>query len=305
MQLNGAPMSIMNLYQYDLLSEVVINIDDYGTRNLPMNNKDIVVYKGATKRIYFNVRNYDGLLTNIEPEEGSNVTLTLRLLVHNQRNQSVLITKELIKAIENPNVPGTSCPSYRKNQNVGKYYCDINVGDIQNIESGRYTWTVYQHKIDSGNVTDTYLLTDQNNAVDGFFWIKDSAAPIFVPSINLGNPNDWMEYKEQPTDDPEYRSSSVAGSSQKELLEGIHTLSFNFEDYSGTITVQGSLMNEAPVLDQDWFTISVGESSPELEYTNFTGIDSVSFKIQTMWVRVIHKPSLSNTGEITKVLYRS
>lgn len=292
-------MSIIQLYKYDFEQTVVINNNNFGTNNMPINNQDIITYKGATKRVYFNLLDYDNRPVIMD------VTSELRLLVHNPRNDSISIKKVLIKSTEVPAIPGTSRPSLRKQDpNIGKYYCDLNIGDIQKLDIGSYTWSVYQYNDDSGNVTTNYLSTDFNSKSTGTLIVKDDAVPTFIESdvVDLAH---WAKHVEGIPQITTYQSPALRSASQKELLDGIHSTSITTEDYTGSIFVQGCMTDVASEFDQDWFNVVVGDTTDDIILDNATGTIMINFTIQCMWIRIVHQPSDSNIGELVKVLYRA
>ena len=76
-------------------------------------------------------------------------------------------------------------------------------------------------------------------------------------------------------------------------------------DFVGNVTIQGSALSTAPVLDSDWYNINVqGDTGADaIPFSSaFSGIDAYNFKVNTNWVRVKFNKT---SGSLDKVLLRN
>ena len=94
-----------------------------------------------------------------------------------------------------------------------------------------------------------------------------------------------------------FTSGAIAGRPGINNNQALHTIAIYPKDFSGTVTVQGT-METTPSTDNDYFDITTSNlsSSSNVSYVNFTGVyQNVRFKA----VR-----STGTTGRIDKILYR-
>ena len=94
-----------------------------------------------------------------------------------------------------------------------------------------------------------------------------------------------------------FTSGAITGRPGINNNTALHTIAIYPRDFSGTVTVQGT-MESSPSTDNDYFDITTSNlsSSSSVSYVNFTGVyQNVRFKA----VR-----STGTTGRIDKILYR-
>jgi hypothetical protein len=96
-------------------------------------------------------------------------------------------------------------------------------------------------------------------------------------------------------------SNKLRGDGYYGRADGLHTISWNVENFHGSISVQGTL--ETDPIDSDWFTVDInnlgdfvivdttgalvtGGSSDTFTYNGDTITKSFNFKANVVWIRV-------------------
>ena len=135
---------------------------------------------------------------------------------------------------------------------------DTNVTDIIDIES---QYCHYSIEMSDGN-TDLPVFVDHNSGARGKLQILDSVLPDFVPSNLIRVPNHQLPTRTGPA--ITYYSSVFSA------REGFNvTAQVYFDNYSGTVQVQGS-----SVADVDWYDIenpTTYDSQMDCDSFNITG----------------------------------
>lgn len=100
------------------------------------------------------------------------------------------------------------------------------------------------------------------------------------------------------TNKPEltYVSDKVKGDGYYGYADGLHTMSFHFQNFKGRILVQATLVEDP--LETDWFPIQLDTNTDYFEYTTQTsGTVGTTFQGNFVWLRV--KIDRDFTGDST------
>jgi len=301
-------MSTKKVYTYAKEILAIVAENNYRTVNMPLDNRNLNVYKGSTTRLYFQLHNYDGRPLNLE--ETDELLLIVKDTTHNQ----IVLEKTLTKLDEVPPLPGTSRPSVNnRDPNKGKYYVDIFHGDIVDLEHLMYTWSLAKQKeVIADKYDRTYLYLDQQFGVSGDFIVGERPYQVFTPSEDLGDPESWVEFHSYE-EKARFKSSALVSAAQKHQEEGMQTFAYELENYSGKVIIRGTLENIPPTTDDNWFYVAIGDSGEEfIHYDEATTTEHINVVVNAMWLRFEYEPDdvdfgdlKNNEGKIVRVLYRS
>jgi hypothetical protein len=160
--------------------------------------------------------------------------------------------------------------------------------EMLNYEAGDY---VYTCNVVTGENENLVLYTDTHTEHRGTLRLIKVASNSFVETTELA---------QFSLINSEYVSSAVNRVDRLKQYGKLHTMTYHPVSYTGTIAIQGTLQNSGTTTGPtDWDTVSTialsNDSTPK--HLNFSGKYSQ--------IRFVHTPSISNTGSITKILYRS
>jgi hypothetical protein len=245
-------MSIM-IYKTKRRVELVIRRDANLSWNLPMNSNDFKIYKGLRNPIEFLIRDADR-----KPLDVTGKTITL--VMYDQKTDTNLFTG--IATSVNPTTG----------------YCQFVITpDI--IES--WSPAVYRYTVVLTDATLEYpLYTDTNERFSGSFLLEQGVA--FVPRDSetvtydsLSLTSTYVSYLNLQT--IRY-SSPLPGSVPVGNYSAISTVVANFQNYTGSFEIQGSLDIGSPD-EGSWFTIQT------YNYDHHTAVENYTFTHNTQWIR--------------------
>jgi hypothetical protein len=252
------------MYLYDNIIDIVL--DSYGVYvdNRPMNNRKLIAHKGMTNELLFNITDRDRKKQNVF---GKSFSANLVNPTSKRRVLSKLL-EETTK--------------------VGQIKLSLNDGDLVNIDAGLYTIYIVMQKEDG---SDAPVFTDQNNGLKFQIEISDQIGrePVKTQTIET-----FLQSGEDI-----YTSSAVKGNVDRNFNHSLHSLAIYPSGYSGTITIQGSCLENSPNSDEaslDWFDIS------DFSLTTSSVLTHKTFKVNANWIRIKHVPT---AGSISKVLIRN
>ena len=75
--------------------------------------------------------------------------------------------------------------------------------------------------------------------------------------------------------------------------DGLHTISFKMNNFTGRIYIQASLMEDPQ--EEDWFDIELTHMAPYLDYSQETSSRGITFTGNFVWLRIkVDRDHLSN-----------
>lgn len=92
------------------------------------------------------------------------------------------------------------------------------------------------------------------------------------------------------------KSQALKGAAQVSNFSGVHSLVFDLTEYTGTITVQASVDDGMPTVDDEWVNVT----SEDIE--DVTGLHHMGFTGNFMWVRFVLS---TETGVGDTITYRN
>lgn len=246
---------------------VLISANEFsGTRNMPFNITRKTIYKGVDSTLGFDVKNQDRKPVNLL---GKSVTVNFM----NVRTGQLILQRQakLVK-------PESG-------------YCEFTVfgNDLATVDPGYYQISVVLS--DSSGISHS-LFTDNNRKATLEIELLDGAYPKFVAS-------DIVSFYALGSD---FYSQALVGNIPKNDNDTLHTIQITTTNYSGTVSVLGSLEYAST---GDYFVIDLENGSDSISYVNSSQTRAYNFNTNARWIKIKHSPSVSNTGTVDKIVYRN
>jgi len=271
-------MQLDSVYLYPNRLDAYTNIQDWELeRYRQVYQRNLKIYRGTSNKIEFRVKSSDQKFKNIGD------TIFVFSIIGTE-------TKELILQKD--------CVT--QDAETGKIYLIIEELDIINIEPGLYNFSlVYENRttIDSGAHSVINRFPAYINSQYG------SIGTIEIIESLQGEPKKSYEVKEfkfyaliDPKDDY-YLSGIMDANSQLVTPQSLHTFDMYFSNYTGRVTIQGSLDQGGN--PHAWHDIKILDFvDVEREYTNIRG--------KYNFFRIKHTPNQSNllgTFEVNQTIF--
>ena len=257
-----------------LLSQLVIaNVSGFHGRNSKVYDRRLTLHRGVSNPITFTFKNEDQKAQDVSSKtvESGNY---YELNVIDTESKKSVITKTLTILDDGSTV-----------STKGDASCTITEGDLLPLDAKFYNFAVREVKSD-GSREVTY--SDTGYAAAGTIEILDGAYPEFVPSTSITTFTLSGET---------FTSSAITARPGINNNSALHTVAIYPQNFSGTVTVQGTMVSTSPEED-DYFTITTTtlSSSSSVSALNFNGVfQNVRFKADR---------TSGTTGRIDKILYR-
>lgn len=264
-------MQRMNTYFYPNLVEVQCNPDPTVTaRRTTMYQRKLKIYKGVTNTVQFLFRNSD--------EKPVNVTgwvITFNMISREEASLIVSKTATVVNAVG------------------GLVTIILDSLDLIGLDNSYYNYSL---TVTDPNGVEQVVYVDENYEVAGQILLQDGPYPEFRPSIIADLPSN--------SNNSVYTSAITADTPNRQQ-SAHHTAQFFFSNFTGNLTVQGTLDSIAPVgnvaTNISWATIST------LQYTNQNVTGYLNFDGVFTAVRFIVQPTTGNVSPcpVTQILYRA
>lgn len=274
----------MTVFLYEVKRKVELTLREFGGTvnwNLPMNTNDFRVFKDVYNSIEFVVRNTDRKPINL-------MGRSAEINFYDQRTSKLLHNTKL-KVI-----------------NEAKGICKLEIAPDVTADWFLQTYS-YSVVVTNADGTRHMLYVDQNESQRGFFELAQGPKFDPLPSyeVTYGQLTETNELVNNVQTTFRH-STAFPGSLQRNNTSGLHTVVAYLKNYSGTLKIQASVEDGVPV-ESDWYDLKV------LEFDKKTGLETISFEANLMWVRFwLHNESddldevlESNKGEITKLVFRN
>lgn len=262
-------MQINSVYLYPIRLEVyTTTLASWTTeRYRKVYNNKLKVYRSVDNRIDLQVRNSDQKALAY-----TGTTLVFNLVARDG--------KDLILSKDFNNVSDTS----------GTARLILSQRDLLDLEPGMYNYSISQETRTAIN-NDEYTVTSR---VPMYFDAQYGAiGTIEVSGDVLGVANDSLEIKEFSYANPEtqgettprfYISSIIDAQHDLVIPQSLHTFQFYSTNYSGIVTIQGSIRDDAA--PSVWTDLVSFTPTSDVEYKNVEG--------KFNWFRIKHMPSSSS-----------
>lgn len=268
-------MQINSVYLYPNRLEVYTSSATWTKeRYRKVYNHNLKVYRSVDNRIDLQVRNSDQKALSY-----AGTTLVFNLVA--RAGKDLILSKDLVVVSEA--------------QGTARLF--ITQQDLLSLEPGMYNYSISQETrvaIDA----DEYKVTSR---VPMYFDSQYGAiGTIEVVGDVLGVVDNSLQVDEfsytnpivQGETTPQFYISSIIDA-QRDLTvpQSLHTFQFYLTGYTGTVTIQGSLRDDAA--PSVWADLLTFTPTANLEYRNIEG--------KYNWFRIKHNPT---AGKLDKILYR-
>jgi hypothetical protein len=166
--------------------------------------------------------------------------------------------------------------------------------DLEAINSGHYTYSSYLADI---NGQKKILYGDSQYGASVAVEVINNSFPQVYPSQEVTEflTSDILNYQ-QP--DNSLYTSALNAYPEKNSNNSLHTASFYSTNFEGTVDIEASLENGiTDIVNWSKLTSKAISNNQTICYINFYGVFN--------FVRFRVRPSMSNTGIVDKILYRS
>lgn len=263
-------MQLNSVYLYPNKVDVFTNLGTWKTeRYRRVYNRNLKIYRSVDNRIDFQVRNSDEKATSVE-----NYYIVFKLVS--------VDTQELILE-QDCTVQSAS---------TGKVYVTLTENQVRDLDLGFYSYSLTQESrtyIDTTNYTvssKSPLYVDAQYEVSGLIEVNGDLNGNLLSSTVI-NKFDYVNPATTGYNDPSYYISSIINANPETTTgNSLHTFQLYMNNYTGTVTVQGSLSEGG--VPHVWSDVSVKSyNESNLEYINVTG--------KWNWLRIKHQPTSPNT----------
>jgi|14_taG_2_1085336.scaffolds.fasta_scaffold00151_9 hypothetical protein len=262
-------MQLIPRYLVNDKTNLVANVTTGTTTELrQVYQKNLKIFKGIDNVLTFEIKNNDSKPISILN------TYTPHFTAFDHSKTQVLTKTGTIKE--------TSTPNYK-----GQFTVSITANDLLNLDDQFLTYTIYLTKDSDNSEVITYANT--HFEMTGTIELQGEAFPGPKDTYSVS------AFTEIENSDPvAYKSEQIPAEAARNGNEALHTAAIYSTDFTGTVTIQGSLENQNPT---NWVDItSVSLTNPtEPTPVNFNGVFS--------YLRT--KYTTSNSGTIDKVLVRN
>lgn len=283
-------MSIIKLFQYetrrDLLYVDNIIRSAAMSNSSPFNEEMIKLHKGVDNTVRFRVLNPDRKRVSVD-----HLAIRLRL-INVETGERVLDRYATLLNTK------------------GEVRATILEGDLVNVAPGYYNMVVTGQESlvpsqVSGAITNTPFYSDGYGDATFSVQILDSVDPTPQPTAAITS-TDWTVNSGDRGVIIEYYSSAIEGSRIRNHINALHTVAIYTTNYSGTLSIRGSLDIQPPEDYHHYFDINITSGAKEITFSNYTGITCHSFEANFMWLLFVYAPDTTQMdyGTVDKVLVR-
>lgn len=221
--------------------------------NLPMNPPDFVIFRTVHNEMEFWIKNTDRKPIDMTDRSA-------KIIMYDHRTQTKLIELPLT-LVDGP---------------AGRVLLSMTPDMIDQWKLQIFS---YQVSVTNEDGRDFLLYVDRNLSQRGFFQVRQGPEviprePVRIEWEDLA-PVEVLENQQQVV---YYVSGAKPGSIQFKNFNGLHTVVFNLENFTGRIIIQGTVESSPPD-EQDWYDIE------ELSYDHETSVQSLIFEANLNWVR--------------------
>lgn len=205
----------------------------------------------------------------------------------------------------------------RVGSSIGTLHIEFDEGDLTDIPVGKYSMVIYgQDPFISGQIgideyTSKPFYTDFDANIKLTLEVTEQGQRDPIPPIEILE-DDWTPFRYLPNDQSlpveAYYSQAINGARVKNHLNSIHTFSIQGDNFTGNLSIYGTLEQQpaASVEDPAWFRIFLSATQNTVIMENFTGIDAFTFASNVMWLKFVYTPSteVEDPGVLKKLIVR-
>lgn len=283
--------SLNRVYNYTQTTELMyidysIAVVRNNRDNRPMNNRLVKIHKGVDNTLRFNVNDPDR-----KPVDTGNL-MVKAVLISDENKEKVL--EKYLQALGSP----------------GQMILSIQQGDIQDVAPGFYSLVITgEQPLTSSTIGEYYgspFYTDLESNIIVKAEITDDADPTPIPTSTIGL-DDWTDMSAQGNPPMiQFYSSAFPGNRVRNHINALHTIAIFTSNYSGKITVYGTL-EENPDTDifRNWTPIEISPGVTVLTLNNSSETQYFNFYGNYMWIKFQRLDATNNLGTIDQIQLRS
>lgn len=260
------------LFLYDNVIDITLTTNgDLYVDNRPMNNRRLMLHKGVTNDLYFNVRDRDRKLQNLYSD-------VVRAYIVQPTSKKRVLTKMLTQTGE-----------------IGKMKLTVLSGDLANLNPGLYN--IFLTKTNS-ETSELPIYTNQDN---GMLFDVEITDQVNVNPVDTQSTENFLQISNTNTGDSAnvFSSDALYGNLDRNFMDALHSIAIYPDTYTGQVTIQASCLVSQPSNAEDsldWFDVM------DVDLSNTSNISHQTFNINANWIRVL---STVESGSISKVLLRN
>lgn len=257
-------------YSFNQRGEILLPTRTGTTYYGAQNHKPLYAYTGLDHDIEFFVVNSDRKPVNLTGK-----TFVAKII--DRETNSVRVTKTLVIASNQP----------------GFLVMKLTSDNTSSLDPGLYDLYI---TYTDGDGRTFGLQSDQNARISYVLEVKSN------PLVEIRSSYSDDTFTQNGDD---FYSSRFPGTAQSFNADGTNTVAAYTTNYTGKFYAQATL--ETNPTENDWFHVELdpGRSEMEWQFTNSSEVTAFTFDGMFMWVRFYHKPDISNTGTLDKILYRN
>lgn len=168
---------------------------------------------------------------------------------------------------------------------------------VKDMPLGFHRYSI-SYMLDNGNAK--ILTTDQYESGHGFFELQYGRELSGLVSQEYA----WEQFtpENQTRYETYYVSPHFEGNLRNGSLDGIHTFAWYLSNFTGSIWVEGSIVESTPD-EPDWFPILIDDKF-ETVFDRTTDLIAHNIESNLQWVRFKVRTDMTNTGKLSKVVFR-
>ena len=258
-----------------------------GKKNKPMNKSWIKLHKGVDNTVQFTVKNKDLKKVSVD-------TMAVKAKLVNSDTNEVVLQRYLTMGT----CKGLMC-------------LDVLEGDLSDVPAGFYTLTLVNEKPLVGNMEQSSIsLPFYSDTGDNIFYsveVTNQGRVEPYPSMEL-NPTEWYPLNAQEEPYSTY-SSAIPCNSIRNHKNSLHTFSLYATDFSGSLSVLGTLDATPPTDIRQYFAVDLVPNVKQIDFDHYTGITAFTIESNLVWVKfkltfTSDFPKDEN-GSIDRIVWRS
>lgn len=234
--------------------------------NYPMDRSDFRLIRGVQNEIQFFVKDID------RKPAGPSYFASAAINIVDPATDTLLMTRNLTLV----------------DANTARYQLTILPAEMDNWPLGSLRWSLTATRSDN---TTVMLWTGQNYSPYSTLQLTEGPTPgPSAPSVFA-----WADFSQLVNGS--YYSSALKGAAQNGFTNGMQTFVCNFDGFTGTIRIDGSLAAQPMNTDAstDWFAVQTET------YNDMSGSVSLNVSGNYTWMRMVATPS---SGTLTQLQYK-
>lgn len=259
-------MSFVHLYRIPQVVQLAASIGA-NLMNYPMNRSDFTLFRHVDNDIDFLIKDFDRQVVTME---GASAMIT----IVDARHQRLLLARPLIAA----------------DAAQGHFKLFVTGEEVVAMPKRPLRYTVTMTRPDGAQIM---LFTDKNKQCEGTVNVEDGPIPLVTEPVVL-RLKDFVTRAVGLARQKTLVAGSFASAKTSGNKDGIHSVTVDFDNFTGKFIVEGSRNSSPAQDDSDWEDVlSVSRTEKDgVEHFSFTDNDS-------LWIRFKFEPIQGTLKELT------